>query len=327
MAEEMQAMDEADAGAMLDTLFGSASEVPKEEATEEKAERPRGPDGKFLPTKKEEDSEAEEQEEASEPEEEAPPPRLVKVKVDGMEVEVDEEELKKGYSRTSDYTKKTQALAEERRKFEAEERAAVRAERQAYAENLARVQEALEALTPSREPDWLEMQGQMTPEEFTKHYAEWKSNQSRLERVRAEQERVRSLQEEDNQRARATRLMQEKERLEEAVPDLKDPEKGKALRQDLMDYAKAIGFTDDDLAAVEDHRPLVLLHKARLWDESQKRRPKVEEKVDRALESLKPTGSKPAPRQKVVDGLKTKFKDSGSLDDAAAYLNTIMGAK
>jgi hypothetical protein len=327
MAEELQAMDEADAGAALDTLFGSVAEKV-EEATEEKAERPRGPDGKFLPTKKEENSEEAEPEDASESEEEeAPPPRLVKVKVDGMEVEVDEEELKKGYSRTSDYTKKTQALAEERRKFEAEERAAVRAERQAYAENLARVQEALEVLTPSREPDWRELQGQMTPEEFTKHYASWKANASRLERVREEQERVRSLQEQDDSRARATRLMQEKDRLEEAVPDLKDPEKGKALRQDLMDYAKAIGFSDDDLAAVEDHRPLVLLHKARLWDESQKRRPKVEEKVDRALESLKPTGSKPAPRQKVVDGLKTKLKDSGSLDDAAAYLNTIMGAK
>ena len=323
MADEMQAMDEADAGAKLDSLF--ASVAPEETP---KADKPRGPDGKFLPTKeKEPDSEEAEPEEASEPEEEEeapPPPRLLKVKVDGLEVEVDEEELKKGYSRTADYTKKTQAVAEERKRVEAE-RAEARAERAAYAENLARVQEALQALTPAREPDWMELQGQMTPEEFTKHYATWKANASNLEKVKAEQARVRELQEKDFEQARATRLMQEKERLEEAVPDLKDPEKGKVLRQDLMDYAKSVGFTDDDLAAVEDHRPLVLLHKARLWDEHQKNRPKVEEKVDRALGALKPTGAKPAPKQKVVDALKSRLSTSGSQDDAAELLNKLMG--
>jgi len=324
MADEMQAMDEADAGVKLDSLFASAEPV---EGTP-KAERPRGPDGKFLPTK-EPESEAAEPEEASESEEEEeapPPPRLVKVKVDGLEVEVDEEELKKGYSRTSDYTKKTQAVAEERKRVEAEY-AEARAERAAYAENLARVQEALEALTPAREPDWLELQGQMTPEEFTKHYAAWKANASRLERVEAEQARVRALQEQDGERVRATRLMQEKDRLEEAVPELKDPEKGKVLRQDLMDYAKSVGFTDDDLAAVEDHRPLVLLHKARLWDELQKNRPKVESKVDRALGAIKPSGSKPAAPQKAVDALKSRLSTSGSQEDAAELLNKLMGVK
>jgi hypothetical protein len=119
--------------------------------------------------------------------------------------------------------------------------------------------------------------------------------------------------------------MQEKERLEGAIPDLKDPEKGKVLRQDLMDYAKSVGFTDDDLAAVEDHRPLVLLHKARLWDEYQRNRPKVEEKVDRALGALKPTGAKPAPKQKAVDALKSRLSTSGSQDDAAELLNKLMG--
>lgn len=324
MAEEMQAMDTVDAGVMLDSLFANAApeDTPK-------AERTRGADGKFLPAKTEEvDSEAVEPEEASEPEEEeAPPSRLVKVKVDGLEVEVDEEELKKGYSRTSDYTKKTQAHAEEKRRFEAEEVAAVRQERQYLAENLERTREFIESMTAAREPDWMELQGQMTPEEFTRHYAGWKSNQAHLEKVTAEQARVRALQEQDSERARATRLTQEKDRLEEAVPELKDPEKGKVLRQDLMDYAKSVGFSDDDLAAVEDHRPLVLLHKARLWDELQKNRPKVESKVDRALGAIKPSGSKPAPTQKAVDALKSRLSTSGSQEDAAELLNKYMGVK
>ena len=37
------------------------------------------------------------------------------VKIDGKDVEVDLQELKSGYSRTADYTRKSQALAEERK--------------------------------------------------------------------------------------------------------------------------------------------------------------------------------------------------------------------
>lgn len=330
MAEVTEHLDEAQAADRLNALFAEPEKKPLP---------PRGEKGRFT---KEEQEAAEAADPDAEPEkepeveaapepdadEEKEPPRLVKVKVDGMEVEVDEEELKKGYSRQTDYTKKTQALAEERRKFEAEERAAVREERQAYAERLERINEALEAITPSREPDWMEAQRQgMTPEDFTAQYTSWKANRERMEKVQAEHARVTALQEQDNQRARATRLAEEAERLETAIPELKDPEKGKALRQDLMDYAKSVGFTDDDLAGVEDHRPLVLLHKARLWDEAQKRRPKVEEKVDRVIEAMKPSGAKPAPRQKVVDGLRSRVATSGSVEDAAAYLNTIMGQK
>lgn len=45
-----------------------------------------------------------------------------KVKVDGEELEVGLDELLNGYSRTADYTRKTQALAEERERFTAYQR-------------------------------------------------------------------------------------------------------------------------------------------------------------------------------------------------------------
>ena len=84
----------------------------------------------------EQDAEAEsESEEEAEPEEEEAAPATYRVKVDGEEVEVTLDELQKGYSRTQDYTRKTQALAEQRKAAEprcrtaraASSRAAVRA--------------------------------------------------------------------------------------------------------------------------------------------------------------------------------------------------------
>lgn len=55
-------------------------------------------------------------EEESEEETEEEP--KYKVKVDGQEVEVTQEELLRGYMRQSDYTRKTQALANERQRYE-----------------------------------------------------------------------------------------------------------------------------------------------------------------------------------------------------------------
>src|SRR5574340_754521 len=45
---------------------------------------------------------------------------LVTIKVDGKDVEVKLSELKNGYQRQADYTRKTQAVAEERKTIDAE---------------------------------------------------------------------------------------------------------------------------------------------------------------------------------------------------------------
>ena len=70
----------------------------------------------------EDSSETEEQPEANQEEEQntettEEEPKY-KVKVDGQEVEVTQEELLRGYMRQRDYTQKTQQLAEQRRQFE-----------------------------------------------------------------------------------------------------------------------------------------------------------------------------------------------------------------
>ena len=66
------------------------------------------------------EAQAEEEAEAVEQEEEVQETPRYRVKVDNEELEVDLDELIKGYSRTSDYTKKTQTLAEQRKQVEAE---------------------------------------------------------------------------------------------------------------------------------------------------------------------------------------------------------------
>jgi len=80
----------------------------------------------------------EELEASDEVEYEEEPRQRYKVKASGEEVEVELDELIKGYQQGTDYTKKSQALAEQRKAIEAERGhlEQVKQERQAYAQKL-----------------------------------------------------------------------------------------------------------------------------------------------------------------------------------------------
>lgn len=66
-----------------------------------------------------EEEQPEESEEQQEEQPSAPEPQKFTVKVDGVEQEVTLDELMQGYMKGADYTRKTQALAEERRQLQA----------------------------------------------------------------------------------------------------------------------------------------------------------------------------------------------------------------
>jgi hypothetical protein len=79
---------------------------------------------------------------------------LVTVKIDGKEVEIPLSELKNGYQRQADYTRKTMEASAERKAADAERQAAVQ-ERTNYAQNLMRMQAQLEgALQEQQNIDW-----------------------------------------------------------------------------------------------------------------------------------------------------------------------------
>ena len=96
----------------------------------------------------EEEEEAEEAEEESEEPDEEEGEALYAVTVNGKEREVSLDELLSGYSRQSDYTRKTQELSEERKQMESlgqrynSEVAQIQSERQQYMMNLQQIIES-----------------------------------------------------------------------------------------------------------------------------------------------------------------------------------------
>ena len=273
----------------------------------------------------EEPEETQETEESEEPEAEAEPeeaPKTRKVKVDGEEVEVTEDELERGYSRQQDYTRKTMKLAEERKALEAEAQA-VRVERSQYAERLEAMKTFLDQQMGA-EPDWEALKAS-DPAEYAVKFADYQRQMTARNRVEAEQRKVHDQQMQDQQVQLQATIQAERERLFEALPDWKQPEVAKKEQEALITYGTNIGFTEDELANLYDHRAVLILNKARLYDEAQARGKTVLKEKPAKAPVLKP-GS-PAPPKKgseKVDKLRSKFKKTGRPQDAVALLDLIL---
>src|SRR5437762_4555427 len=116
---------------------------------------------------------------ASEPAPPAPEEQRYELTVDGEPVLVDLDELKASYTMKAHNTRTAQALAAERRAFEAEAQT-VQQDRQRYQQGLAELAQALEQLRG--EPDWNQLHKELAdnPGEFLKRKAEWERSQANL---------------------------------------------------------------------------------------------------------------------------------------------------
>jgi len=260
-----------------------------------------------------------EEEEGSLTEEEAEEtkePEQFVVKVDGEEVKVTFDELKAGYSRLRDYTKKSQALAEQRKALEAESQA-VLAERQQYQQILSELQKQL---TVENEPDWDELRN-TDPIEYGIQMADWNRKQMKLAAVQNEQQRILSLQQAEQEKSLKVKLQQETQALINALPDWQDSEKQKAIIAKVSEQGKKLGFKDEELEQLFDHRALVALHKAALYDELMSKRQSLKPAVANS-KTISPKTAAPVVNT-VVKRAKQAFASKPSVASAAQLLTLL----
>ena len=264
------------------------------------------------------EAQAEESEDelSEEVQEEVQEPQRFRVKVDNEELEVDLDELIKGYSRTSDYTKKTQNLAEQRKAVESERTKIDEAAklRDTYAQRLQVIEQMLtqptEDLTALKDND---------PVGYAIKVAENMEREKQLAAVRAERESVQARQVADNQERLKSHIAQEAERLRSAIPDFSDEVKGEVIRKEIRDYAKAVGWSDQELSQVYDHRAVLTLYRAMQFDKLQKSKPAVQKRVAEAPKSLAPGVGSPRLDKdgEMAKKLTKQLKATGRPRDAA----------
>lgn len=271
----------------------------------------------------EEESE-EDEEEADEGEEEAE--TIYTVKVDGEDVQVTLEELTKGYSRTSDYTRKTQAVAEQRKTLETE-LVELREQREQYGQRLELLEEALKSQQP-QEPDWEKLQA-TDPQQFSVEFARWQRQQQKLQAVQQERLRVSEQQQQDAVLRYQEMIQTEQAKLREAVPEWQDAETEKTALKQIRGYLETeYHASEADIASITDHRFLLMARKAMLWDELQaKGKTKVKgAKVTKKGMTLKPGQPKvkKASKAKAQARAKKRLARTGRVDDAVSLIEDMI---
>jgi len=255
-----------------------------------------------------------EQSEENEESEEEEQPQVFTVKVDGKEVEVTLDELQKGYSRTQDYTRKTQQIAEVRKQTEAELQA-VRAEREQYAQLLG----ALEAqIQQAAQPniDWDRLY-QEDPIEWVRQRELMRENQEKNAAIQSEKQRLSQLSQQEQLQQRNQILQQEQEALIAAIPEWKDPKKAAAEKAMLVQFGQKAGFSPDELKNVLDHRAVVMLRKAALYDQMMSKRGQIKPVTNNGPKPAKPGAAGRVSSNTEAMRAQQRLAKTGRVDDAA----------
>ena len=98
------------------------------------------------------------------------------------------------------------------------------------------------------------------------------------------------------------------------MKDFSNPKKAEQLKGEIRNFGKSVGFSDQELGQVLDHRHVMVLHKAAQWDKLQKAKAGVTKKVANA-----PKMSKKGNKVANVDAYtkqKKRLKASGDINDA-----------
>ncbi|MDX2143009.1 MAG: hypothetical protein SFV19_06620 [Rhodospirillaceae bacterium] len=225
------------------------------------------------------------------------------IDIDGVKLTADE--IKQGYMRTADYTRKTQELSERAR--------AVSQEREM---KLARLAELVEGLAAEQiaEPDWVEV-ARADPRNWVQKKALWDSRRTAVESA----QRILAAERADAlDRARAQMVAELRATYN---PAWREPQ---VLQRDfaqLAAYARAQGFTDEEVESISSAHHIRTLDKARKWDELQRQRPIAAKRL-----SAKPNVQRPgakadqvAAHQRQLQSAWERFLKSPSVENGVAY--------
>ena len=270
----------------------------------------------------EEDDDAEYEDDEEEPEGDAASAAdTFTVKVAGEEIEVALDELKNGYSRTSDYTKKSQALAEERKAFE-QERDAVNIERQQYSQLLGQLQ--MQLTTGGEEPPDFDRLYEEDPIEASRQQHNWQKKQQKLQAIQLEQQRVSEAQALENQNAVRELIQSEVVRLPELIPEWKDESVAAKERDELKTYLVDQGVNEEELNALVRAPHIAVLRKAMLYDKGQ-RRVKKSQKAQKG-KSVRPgsKGGTPTNANRKLKAARQRLAKNGTRGDAANLIEQML---
>ncbi len=115
---------------------------------------------------------------------------------------------------------------------------------------------------------------------------------------------------------------QEMSKLLEIMPDLKDPDKGKVMREQMLAVGTEYGYSGEEISAIVDHRAIRVLEDARKYREIVAGKSKAVEKATqkKRTQPLKAGSKKSSSQAKELKTKQNRLQKTGSIDDAVALI-------
>ena len=253
---------------------------------------------------------------------------LYKIKVGDQDLEVTLDELKNGYSRQQDYTRKTKKLSEDRTQVDDLQKSLTRQNEEAkirrdqYEKQLEVLSQHLKTTENTVDLDRLY---QEDPAEYVRQKAEIDRRKEMMEATRQEQQRVMAEKQKEHEKTYNAYLEKERKLLAEKLPIYGDKDKGPTFVKNLTDYAKSIGYTDQEISMLVDHRAVLMLANAYRYNKlrNSKVKDKKVVKTPRVVSSSSPKVQDDNDNVKRIRSKKANLKKTGSVKDAVSVLQEL----
>jgi len=302
----------------FENLITAENELPTSEGEQEAKAEPEAPSDEPTP----QDLELEEIDDNSPAEASE---ELYSVKVNGIEEKVNLNELLAGYSRQKDYSTKTNQLAEERKNLENErsktqtEIEAVKIERDKYATQL----KSFLKQDKEEDIDWDKAYNE-DPIEYVRLKAESDRKKEIRQKAENELKSIEAKQKAETEDKYKQYVTSQSALLQEKVPEYADPVKGDKLKLGVKNYLNEIGFSDQELSMLTDHRTVMVAIEGMKYSQLKKAKldGKKVNKVPKVNKGGVPTSKQDVNVEQRNSSLK-RAKSGKSQDMLDAFMNVI----
>jgi hypothetical protein len=311
-ATDSPTIDKEDINARLMAVLESDQDTPEkpkeeqdvvDEATDEVID-----ESQDVEEELEEAAEVEDPTEESEDETEDAPEYITEgnIEIDGESVSV--EEIKLGYLRQADYTKKTQVVAEQRKAAE---------------EQTANYESTLSALLTASGADLSRFDNVNWEQAAVENPAQYKQAKAVFEQTQQTYNFIKSQADEHQKRNQEQQQAVSRENAKESLTVLKStiPNWNNDLYYSIGEYAtQSLGVTSEEFNDVHDHRMITALYKAMQFDQAKvKTQKKVKASAKKTLSGKK---GEPKDLGKKENNRKSRerLKKSGRMEDAVQAL-------
>lgn len=226
-------------------------------------------------------------------------------------------ELREGYMRQKDYSRKTADVARQREEVGTQVRQAIESERTQYQQNLQQMQALLiETVAPElKDVNWNDL---ATNDPFT--YVQRRNRADQIaQALKAVQDRQQAVDFKAKQEREASikqNASKARETLEKDIPGWND-----AMYQEVIKGANAFGFKPEEVATWMDARAIKLLHTAMQAHKTAPQKPSPDKRVVVPPKVVRPGAqAEQSQTQQRQQAAMQKLSKSGNLDDAASVI-------